>query len=257
LIGFDLALFGQDLLYCIAENLNEDREQLKFLVLLRNTCKHLKIHVPRVYIQLQRLYKLQTRVHSWLHEMAYTIAPTLNFHTIWRRNHFEFSVQFGPNVRTLLWTARSKYESLYIVDCPWKAPYVCFELMIFPAPEDNFGYMSHESKMGPPSLKQTKLGADKLEAILIKYKETLSQQLLKIKEEVQLDEDYYDHDTLDADDFISEHGEFDQPHEHPLVVEDVPKMHEDSEVIIITDDLGVTNAAQGGLITELDVILVD
>ena len=34
-------------------------------------------------------------------------------------------------------------------------------------------------------------------------------------------------------------------------------MREDSEVIIILDDLDVTNAAQGGLITELDVILVD
>jgi hypothetical protein len=47
------------------------------------------------------------------------------------------------------------------------------------------------SKTGPPSIKGTEFGADKLEAILNKYKRTLSEQLLKIKEEVQVDEDYY------------------------------------------------------------------
>ena len=219
-------------MYCIVDNLIPDLAQLK---ILRNTCKHLQAHVPLAYVALIRLYKLQSKVWDLLHEMAYTIAPTLRFRTTWQRRHFEFAVELGRHYNVVLWTATSKFEALRIVDSPSKAPNVCFELVITPTATNEYEYMSHMSKTGPPSLEGTEFGADKLEAILNKYKRTLSEQLLNIKDEVQDDEDFYDYNSSDEDNYdISwDHGQFDQLDESS---QETAKIVEDNEVIIIQDE---------------------
>jgi hypothetical protein len=96
------------------------------------------------------------------------------------------------------------------------------------------------SKTGPPYMKGTEFGADQLEAILNKYKRTLSQQLLKIKEEVQVDEDYYYcYNSSDEDnyDISLEHGQFDQLDESSQETAEINEViiiqDEDNEVIII------------------------
>ncbi len=134
--------------------------------------------------------------------MAYTIAPTLKFRTNWQRRHFEFSVEVGRHSKVVV-RSKTKFEVLCIIDSPSKASKVCFKLVFTPTATDEFGYISHISKTCPPSLIGTEFGADKLGAILNKYKQTLSEQLLKIKEEVHVDEDYYDYNSLDEDTYES------------------------------------------------------
>ncbi len=120
-----------------------------------NTCKRLKEHIPRVYTLRCRLDKLQSEVFNWLQKLSITLAYRPPFHHTWQRRHFEFYAQCGWR-KVLLWAVHTRYETLRIVDCPWKAPYECFELDITPAHDDKFASLSHISKRGPLPSKKTR-----------------------------------------------------------------------------------------------------
>ena len=237
------------LLYGIVDNLTQDRAQLKFLVLLRNTCKRLKEHIPRVYMLRCRLDKLQSEVFNWLQKLSITLAYRLPFHNTWQRRHFEFYVQCGWR-KVLLWAVHTRYETLRIVDCPWKAPYECFELDITPAHDEKIASLSHISKRGPPSVEKNEACFDKLEAILTKYKGTLSAQLIKIQEEFNPGEASDDYDSP-HDDYEHASGESEHGDQLVELVDESSQEAYNSEVINLVDP-DVMN--QGGLIAEVIVV---
>jgi hypothetical protein len=221
-----------DLLRCIAQVLFEDRAQ-QSLVLLRNTCKQLKSEIPPIYSSLVRFYKLKLSIIDILHEMAISTAPALNFHISppYQRN-VDFSVKVGFGDRYyVLWTVHTKDQTINILDSPSRAPCVCFKLSIIPTQDHRVMYISTETKTGPPQFERSQVGVEPLDRVMDKYKDYLTEQLLKIEKEVQTDEDYYDDFEYRSD--YGDFGEFDWSHQS---LQNTSTTDDFSEAILIQDD---------------------
>jgi hypothetical protein len=115
-LGFGLACLEPYQVYYIIRELipdqvyHTDREHLKYLELLRNTCKLFQSQIPLLYYKVCFLDKVKSQVDGWLHRLAVNIAPALPFHTNWQRHHFEFSVLITEHCKVVLWSARAEWS---------------------------------------------------------------------------------------------------------------------------------------------------
>lgn len=230
--GFQINLFSLELLFCIVESLTPDDS----LVSLRNTCKRLAADVPIAYKQVNVMQLLLNKVESWLHGKAVSLAPSLIFKTQLMRGHKErvISVKVGYQSYAVLWTVYRHQGTVHIVDSPAKAPHESFTLSITPGMihqdlccihSSGLAFMSELSKKeeGSPTVTTIKIGRSKLETIMDENTATLAGQLLRIKDEIEPDDDYHD---------MSDDGEYGQ---HEQLSQDLPQ----ADVIIIEDNFVV------------------
>lgn len=222
-----------------------------------HSCKHLKSEIPTMYMTLSRLYKLKLSIIDMLHEMAFSAAPALSFRTSSpHKRKVEISVKVGGGFRyNVLWSVHADSNSIYILDSPWKNPYVVFKLSLTPQDQDHRGkflpthrvmFRSIQTKMGPPRFEEKVDGVDTLEKVMVDYKGMLSEQLLEIEKEVKNEEDYHEEDS-DENDYRLDHDEFiwlDESSQDTsttgdssegLIITDCPVIIVDDDVIVLGD----------------------
>jgi hypothetical protein len=254
-LGFGLACLEPYQVYYIIRELipdqvyHTDREHLKYLELLRNTCKLFQSQIPLLYYKVCFLDKLKSQVDGWLHRLAVNIAPALPFHTNWQRHHFEFSVLITEHRKVVLWSARTDWDTLQIVESPDKAPNVCFELSLLRKSKDEVVALAYMSKTGPPPVKESKIARGTLEAVMAMYEDNFSKQLLEIKREMEENEEHYaDWSLSDEDNYVLSSDYGNQLDESSQVAS---KTVQDSQVITIQDDGEVHQ------FTNANVVVVD